>query len=60
MNSTENVLSQIEHLRKKMTEIAMNKGFTDIESITLSQELDRLLNVYDNLSSNTVKNEEVK
>ncbi|WP_068672539.1 aspartyl-phosphate phosphatase Spo0E family protein [Oceanobacillus sp. Castelsardo] len=60
MNSTENVLSQIEHLRKKMTKIAMNKGFTDIESISLSQELDHLLNVYDNLNSDTRKEDEVK
>ncbi|KKE79006.1 aspartyl-phosphate phosphatase Spo0E family protein [Oceanobacillus caeni] len=60
MNSTENVLVKIEHLRKKLTQIAMNKGFTDRESIALSQELDHLLNVYDNLKSDNGKKDEVK
>ncbi|WP_339227535.1 aspartyl-phosphate phosphatase Spo0E family protein [Oceanobacillus sp. FSL K6-2867] len=47
MKSTENILSRIEFLRKKMTDVALRKGFTDNESIYISQELDRLLNLYE-------------
>ncbi|MCT2534340.1 aspartyl-phosphate phosphatase Spo0E family protein [Aquibacillus koreensis] len=42
-----NLLEKIELLRKRMTEVALKKGFTSDESIFLSQELDRLLNLYD-------------
>ncbi|MBP2077934.1 aspartyl-phosphate phosphatase Spo0E family protein [Oceanobacillus polygoni] len=47
MESTENILSRIEFLRKKMTDVALQKGFTDNESVYISQELDRLLNLYE-------------
>lgn len=33
----------------RMTEIALEKGLTNLESITISQELDQLLNLYDSL-----------
>lgn len=46
------LLMQIELLRNKMTEIACDKGFTSEESIIVSQELDRLLNIYNNLNVN--------
>ncbi|MBP1948717.1 hypothetical protein J2Z82_001653 [Virgibacillus litoralis] len=32
-----------------MTDVALEKGFTSIESITISQELDRLLNLFDDV-----------
>lgn len=32
-----------------MTDVAMEKGFTSPESITLSQELDKLLNLYESM-----------
>ncbi len=49
MCTTEKLLERIEFLRKKMTDVAFEKGFTSIESITISQELDRLLNLFDDL-----------
>ncbi|MRH41865.1 Spo0E family sporulation regulatory protein-aspartic acid phosphatase [Aquibacillus halophilus] len=47
MNNLNNLLQRIEFLRRKMTEVALEKGFTSLESIYISQELDKLLNVYD-------------
>ncbi|WP_188454565.1 aspartyl-phosphate phosphatase Spo0E family protein [Virgibacillus oceani] len=49
MCATEKLLERIEFLRNKMTEIALDKGFTSAESINISQELDRLLNLYNNV-----------
>ncbi len=51
MYTLENILNRIEFLRNKMTEVAMNKGFTNSESVHISQELDRLLNLYDEVKS---------
>ncbi len=34
-----------------MTEVALEKGFTNLESVAISQELDRLLNLYDNMKN---------
>ncbi|MBR3120030.1 aspartyl-phosphate phosphatase Spo0E family protein [Oceanobacillus profundus] len=53
MESTENILSRIEFLRKKMTDVALKKGFTDNESVYISQELDRLLNLYEKVKQET-------
>ncbi|UOQ43236.1 aspartyl-phosphate phosphatase Spo0E family protein [Halobacillus salinarum] len=39
---------KIEQLRKKMTETAIQQGFSSPESIQISQELDHLLNLYQN------------
>lgn len=47
------LLSRIEVLRNKMTEVAWDKGFTSEESLHVSQELDELLNVYHCLDINT-------
>lgn len=41
------LLERIEYLRNEMTEVALRKGFTSTESITISQELDKLLNIYE-------------
>ncbi|MFC3014946.1 aspartyl-phosphate phosphatase Spo0E family protein [Virgibacillus litoralis] len=49
MCTTEKLLERIEFLRNKMTDVALEKGFTSIESITISQELDRLLNLFDDV-----------
>lgn len=49
MYATNNLLERIEFLRNKMTTIAIDKGFTSKESIRVSQELDRLLNLYNNM-----------
>ncbi|MBB6454839.1 cystathionine beta-lyase family protein involved in aluminum resistance [Salirhabdus euzebyi] len=40
---------QIEQMRIKMIEIATVKGFTSDESIHISRELDKLLNMYQEL-----------
>lgn len=48
MCAIDQLLKRIEFLRNKMTVVAMEKGFTDYESIAISQELDRLLNLYEN------------
>ncbi|WP_226578200.1 Spo0E family sporulation regulatory protein-aspartic acid phosphatase [Halobacillus litoralis] len=37
-------LTRVEYLRKKMTEVALEKGFSSVESVQISQELDALLN----------------
>nr|WP_093211086.1 aspartyl-phosphate phosphatase Spo0E family protein [Sediminibacillus albus] len=47
MENLQTLLERIELLRNKMTKVALRKGFTSAESISLSQELDRLLNIYD-------------
>ncbi|MDY0396223.1 aspartyl-phosphate phosphatase Spo0E family protein [Virgibacillus halophilus] len=43
-------VNEIELLRRKTASVALEKGFTSCESIALSQELDRLLNLYSNKS----------
>ncbi|EQB36589.1 MULTISPECIES: aspartyl-phosphate phosphatase Spo0E family protein [Virgibacillus] len=49
MNKTDHLLKRIEFLRNKMTEVALEKGFTNFESVAISQELDRLLNLYESI-----------
>ncbi|WP_163970818.1 aspartyl-phosphate phosphatase Spo0E family protein [Oceanobacillus halotolerans] len=49
MNTCHMVLEEIEQLRKKMSQTALEKGATSCESVTQSQELDNLLNLYDKL-----------
>ncbi|MEN1967050.1 aspartyl-phosphate phosphatase Spo0E family protein [Lentibacillus sp. N15] len=43
------LLKNIESLRKEMTTAAITKGLTSMEVIALSQELDQLLNLYDQM-----------
>jgi len=42
-------LKKIENLRHRLEESAFNKGFTNTETIAVSQQLDSLLNVYTNI-----------
>lgn len=49
MDATVKLLQRIEFLRNKMTEVALEKGFSHTESVAISQELDRLLNLYENM-----------
>lgn len=49
MSNSQNILRKIELLRKKLTDIALSKGFTSAESLSLSQELDQLLNFYERI-----------
>lgn len=46
MCNADKLLDRIEFLRNQMTEVAMTKGFTSLDSITTSQELDKMLNLY--------------
>jgi stage 0 sporulation regulatory protein len=47
MYDTDKLLKEIETLRSKMSSTALTQGITSLESIALSQELDRLLNIYE-------------
>ncbi|HAM81284.1 Spo0E family sporulation regulatory protein-aspartic acid phosphatase [Ornithinibacillus bavariensis] len=49
MHETDKLLKQIERLREQMSSVALSQGITSLESIALSQELDRLLNMYEKL-----------
>lgn len=49
MNTKKNILLRIENLREEMATVALDKGFTNTESIHISQELDRLLNLYEKI-----------
>ncbi|WP_404452430.1 aspartyl-phosphate phosphatase Spo0E family protein [Virgibacillus necropolis] len=55
MSTIDNVLERIEFLRNEMTKVAFKKGFTSQESIIISQELDKLLNLYDSVYRNENK-----
>lgn len=46
MCSSDQLLAKIEQLRKEMIQVAMENGFTDKDSIAISQELDILLTRY--------------
>ncbi|MFS0672272.1 Spo0E family sporulation regulatory protein-aspartic acid phosphatase [Ornithinibacillus sp. 179-J 7C1 HS] len=55
MCDTGKLLKDIENLRNEMSNVALTKGIASLESITLSQELDRLLNIYEKLKSEEFK-----
>jgi len=46
MTSTQ-LINKIEELRREMTDVALKKGINSAESISLSQELDALLNEFE-------------
>lgn len=49
MNPKNVTLKEIEDLRHQLAKIVYAKGYTSIETIAVSQKLDNLLNVYNNL-----------
>ncbi|MBC5635799.1 MULTISPECIES: aspartyl-phosphate phosphatase Spo0E family protein [Ornithinibacillus] len=51
MCETDKLLKEIEKLRNKMSSVALTQGITSLESIALSQELDRLLNIYEKVKN---------
>lgn len=55
MYSQDYLLKKIEALRKRMYKAAFEKGFTNEETIQLSQELDDLLNIYENKTQNDLE-----
>ncbi|QHE54252.1 Spo0E family sporulation regulatory protein-aspartic acid phosphatase [Pontibacillus sp. HMF3514] len=52
--STQHLIQRIESLRKRMIKTATVQGFTSHESLEISQELDRLLNMYENRNNRNV------
>lgn len=46
MNMKKEFINEIENLRQEMERSAKNKGFSDFETVQLSQKLDVLLNKY--------------
>lgn len=42
----QSLLEQVEHTREKMIQLALEKGFGDMDTIQLSEKLDQLLNAY--------------
>ncbi|GAE91826.1 hypothetical protein JCM21714_785 [Gracilibacillus boraciitolerans JCM 21714] len=48
------LITKIEELRKKMTVVALEKGITSKESLHISQELDELLNDYEQYKKNEI------
>lgn len=46
--TTQQLIKRIELLRKRMINVATVKGLTSPESLQISQELDHLLNKYEN------------
>jgi len=52
--STQQLIQRIETLRKRMITTATVQGFTSHESLEISQELDRLLNLYENKNNRHV------
>ncbi|MFZ3579670.1 Spo0E family sporulation regulatory protein-aspartic acid phosphatase [Virgibacillus sp. DJP39] len=56
MSTINLLLERIEFLRNEMTKVAFKKGFTSQESIIISQELDKLLNLYDSVHRTKIKN----
>ncbi|GGJ97971.1 hypothetical protein GCM10007063_20350 [Lentibacillus kapialis] len=59
MCAEDTILRRIEYLRNRMTDVAMEKGFTSPESVRISQELDKLLNLYQSMK-HTNNREKVK
>ncbi|EGL84167.1 Sporulation stage 0, Spo0E-like regulatory phosphatase [Caldalkalibacillus thermarum TA2.A1] len=45
------VQERIEHLREKMVMLAIEKGLTDPEVIAISQEIDKLHNIWNHLGN---------
>ncbi len=46
------LIAMIQDLRKEMQQIAKEKGMHDKTVLDMSQELDKLLNIYENLINN--------
>jgi hypothetical protein len=49
---TEDLIIKIETLREKMVSVGLSKGFSSPETIRLSENLDKLLNIQQKISYN--------
>lgn len=49
LRTEQTILKEIEVLRRRLVQIVDNKGYTDSQTIQISQELDYVLNDYDYL-----------
>jgi hypothetical protein len=43
--TNEDLFIKIEHLRKTMISVGLSKGFTSVETVKLSERLDKLINL---------------
>jgi hypothetical protein len=43
--TNEDLFIKIEHLRKTMISVGLSKGFTSVETVRLSERLDKLINI---------------
>jgi hypothetical protein len=43
--TNEDLFVQIENLRIKMIRVGLSKGFTSVETVSLSERLDKLINL---------------
>jgi hypothetical protein len=43
--TNEDLFIKIEHLRKTMISVGLSKGFTSVETVRLSERLDKLINL---------------
>ncbi|MEH7076488.1 aspartyl-phosphate phosphatase Spo0E family protein [Neobacillus drentensis] len=43
--TNENLFMQIENLRNNMIRVGLSKGFTSAETVSLSERLDKLINL---------------
>lgn len=55
MGSQKVTLKEIENLRHLLIQSAYDKGFTNVETIAVSQKLDVLLNKYTKLTCSKMK-----
>jgi len=46
MERNKPILNKIEELRKKLVQVVTDKGYTNEETVKVSQQLDQLLNIY--------------
>jgi hypothetical protein len=47
--TNKDLFMQIENLRIRMITVGLSKGFTSVETVSLSQRLDKLINMQMNL-----------
>jgi hypothetical protein len=45
MMTNDDLFTKIEHLRKTMISVGLSKGFTSVETVKLSEKLDKLINL---------------
>lgn len=54
MVKTDSLLEEIESLRKQLIKLVQEKGYTDESTVKTSQQLDVVLNQYENLQNKDI------